>query len=49
MPQILEKLKRVWQGYPSKRDAAMLWAAATMCFFGFLRSGEVVAPSGGTK
>ncbi len=22
----------------------MLWAAATMCFFGFLRSGEVVVP-----
>ena len=48
MPGILEKLKRVWQGYPSKRDAAMLWAAATMCFLGFLRSGEVVAPSDGS-
>ena len=23
----------------------MLWAAATMCFFGFLRSGEVAVPS----
>ena len=23
----------------------MLWAAATMCFFGFLRMGEVVTPS----
>ena len=23
----------------------MLWAAATMCFFGFLRVGEVVVPS----
>ena len=23
----------------------MLWAVATMCFFGFLRSGEVVVPS----
>ena len=23
----------------------MLWAAATLCFFGFLRSGEVVVPS----
>ncbi len=22
----------------------MLWAVATMCFFGFLRSGEVVVP-----
>jgi hypothetical protein len=27
------------------RDMAMLWVAAIMCFFGFLRFGEVVAPS----
>ena len=35
-------------GLPKQKDAAMLWAAATMCFFGFLRSGEVVAPSEGS-
>ncbi len=23
----------------------MLWSASTLCFFGFLRSGEVVVPS----
>ena len=23
----------------------MLWAAATLCFFGFLRSGEITVPS----
>lgn len=26
----------------------MLWAACTMCFFGFLRSGEIVAPTAHT-
>ena len=25
-------------------DMAMLWAACTMCFFGFMHSGEVVTP-----
>ena len=44
-PRILRQLKQVWQDYPNRRDAAMLWTAATMCFFGFLRSGEVVVPS----
>ena len=44
-PRIYRQLKQVWQDYPNRRDAAMLWAVATMCFFGFLRSGEVVVPS----
>ena len=44
-PEILGQLKRVWQTWPDQRDAVMLWAAATMCFFGFLRAGEVVAPN----
>ncbi len=26
----------------------MIWAAATICFFGFLRAGEVVAPAHGS-
>jgi len=43
--EILCRLKRVWQNWPNCRDASMLWAAATMCFFGFLRAGEVVVPS----
>ena len=33
-------------GVANPKDAAMLWAASTMCFFGFLRSGEVVVAGG---
>ena len=41
---ILEGMRRIWLGYPNTRDAAMLWAAASTCFFGFLRVGEIVSP-----
>ena len=44
-PELLCQLKLVWQRGQVLRDASMLWAAATMCFFGFLRCGEVVVPS----
>ena len=44
-PEILRRLKGVWLAWPNQRDASMLWAAVTMCFCGFLRSGEVVVPS----
>ena len=46
-PQILDQLREAWESQLHLRDASMLWAAATMCFFGFLRVGEVVAPSDG--
>ena len=45
-PEIMRGMKQVWQRHPNPKDAAMLWAASTMCFFGFLRSGEVVVPGG---
>ena len=46
-PEILRGMKGVWQRDPNARDTTMLWSAATMCFFGFLRAGEVVAPGAG--
>ena len=44
-PAILGHLRAVWQTWSNRGDAAMLWSAATMCFFGFLRVGEIVVPS----
>ena len=41
---ILERMRQVWQHHSEPGDTVMLWAAATMCFFGFLRSGEVTVP-----
>ena len=33
------------EGSAGSQNNMMLWAACTMCFFGFLRSGEIVAPT----
>ena len=38
-------LKRAWQKAKDKDEARLLWAASSLCFFGFSRSGEVTIPS----
>ena len=40
-PELLLKLKEVWSKCSELRDGSMLWAAVTLCFFGFLRSAEI--------
>lgn len=44
-PTLLAKLKEVWSSGLSKFDGQMLFAAASLCFFGFMRSGELTIPS----
>ena len=44
-PSIMRLLKRVWENLSDQNEAAMLWALACLCFFGFLRMGEAVVPS----
>ena len=44
-PAILLKLYSVLLDDPSIFDNIMIWAAPLVCFFGFLRSGEITIPS----
>lgn len=46
-PELLSKMRQVWMAADggSKWDHIMLWAACLLCFFGFLRSGEITVPS----
>ena len=45
-PTVLQQIQDFWSrkshGDP---DIIMLWAAVTLCFFGFFRSGEITVPS----
>ena len=43
--EVLHKLRVAWRG-PNNPEGLMLWAAASLCFFGFLRSGEMSVPEG---
>ena len=44
-PVILGKLRLVWEKTRHDYNSIMLWAACTTCFFGFLRTGEITAPT----
>ena len=45
-PSILRKIQSHWSSHLSTNlDTRMLWAAVTMCFFGFFHSGEITIPS----
>ena len=45
--EVLEVLRASWSVSPGGVDAKMLWAAATLAYFGFMRSGELTIPSTG--
>ena len=43
-PNLLEQMRREWFSVQRPHDTLMLQAAASLCFLGFLRLGEVVIP-----
>ena len=44
-PSLLQRIKPMWEALPLTNDRIMLWAAFLMCFFSFMRSGEICSDS----
>ena len=44
-PKILKLLRSIWSGNSSEFNSVMSWVACCMCYFIYLRSGEVTVPS----
>ena len=47
-PEALRKIKAVWEQEGINHDRIMLWTAFTLCFFAFMRSGEICCAGGGS-
>ena len=47
-PKILRLMRAQWNAAGFKYIETMLWAAATVCFFGFMRAGELTTPDKGS-
>ncbi len=43
-PDLLLKMKQLWEKKDNVWDRELLWAAATLCFFGFLDQGRSQFP-----
>ena len=45
--EILLKIHQQWREWDTEWDIIMLWTTICLCFYGFLRVGEAVAPNYG--